>query len=370
MKKLIKTIGVNEKIYNRLDEGEKSLIKILALTIPISAIVTGLVFFYAIDLLLNSTFIAAIGGLLIGLLTYLHDSTMLAGKGNGRACFRLLLSLLFAIVLSVPVKVKLMGDTIHKVYEEKIEAYNLQIDAELLKAKEIIFREEQAIDSELAEAGKRYDQNNKNTQHLVELRRKKKNFLAQKEAKLQGLEKLYEAKKKPIEVSKVQLCAFFYKNYFSGNSSPEESLYNAMILLILLMFEALPAIIRLKLEDSKYLAKIEHRNLMIRKAEDEREAVEVKILRGNMTPEELLLALDQAEYLEELETASRHGLSKNREALIGKVRHVEAHNASIELPASTVPPTTVSPSVNNLKADPCLPNKDNNNFPKFDYSKD
>jgi hypothetical protein len=370
MKKLLKTLGVNQKIYNRLDDGEKSLIKILALTVPVSAMVTGLVFYYAIDLLMDNILVSATGGIFIGLFAFLHDSTMLSEKGIERACFRLVLSLLFAIIMAVPVKVKLMGDTINKVYANKIEKQNRHVDSDLLKAKEVIFKEEQAINSELAAAGKRYDQNNKNTQQLTELRRKKKSFLAQKEMKIQELEKLFEAKKKPIEASKIQLCAFFYKNFFSGDSSPEESLYNGMILIILLMFESLPAIIRLKLDSGEYLKKVDHRNMMTRKVGLKRERLETQIYNGEVDSENLEEAFNSLDLLKELEIASQDDSSQNRGALIEKAKQIKGNKVPTGLPAPIVTTVEVSPPDKNLKIDSSIQKKkDNNDFPKFDYSK-
>ncbi len=384
MNKLLKILGINEEVYNRLDDGEKSLIQILGLTVPVSAVVTGLVFYYAIDLLLENTLISLFGGAFIGLSLYLHDRTMLSDKGVERAYFRLAMSVLFALVMSVPVKVNLMGDTMNKVFADKMEMHNRQVDADLLEAKEVLLKEERAIDSELAEAGKRYDQNNKNTQQLIEVRRKKKNFLGQKETRTQALEQLYEAKKKPTEASKIQLCAFFYRNFFNGEASPEESLYNAMILVILLMFESLPAIIRLKLESGDYLKKVDHQTQISRKIERKRERIETGIFNQEFEAKNMEGAFDELDLLKKLEEASRGGLSENREALIMKAKQLQrddkagnlsvpnvASNAasSSEAPSEPKPPSTSeeAPKESTETKPDLLKKNDKNNFPKFDY---
>ena len=384
MKKLLKILGINEKIYNRLDDGEKSLIQILGLTVPVSAVVTGLVFYYAIDLLLDNTLISLFGGAFIGLFLYLHDRTMLSNKGVSRAYFRLAMSILFALIMSVPVKVNLMGDTMNKVFADKMEMHNRQVDADLLEAKEVLLKEERAIDSELAEAGKRYDQNNKNTQQLIEVRRKKKNFLAQKETRTQALEKLYEAKKKPTEASKFKLCGFFFVNFFNGEASPEESLYNAMILVILLMFESLPAIIRLKLESGDYLKKVDHQTQISREIERKRERIETGIFNEEFEAESMGCAFDKLDLLKELEEASRGDLSENREALIEKAKQLKrddkaddlsvqdiASNAASNSEASSEPkPSSTgekTPTESTETKPGLLKKNDKNNFPKFDY---
>jgi len=161
---LLKKININPTLFNRLDEGEKNLIRILALSVPMAAIVTGVVFYYAIQITLESMVLAAIGGTFIGYISFLHDSSMLSEKGKGRAQFRLVLSILFALILAVPVKVKLMGDSIQTVYLKQIEEYNLDINDQLLQAKQLIYKEEEAINDQIARAGKRLDKNSKNTQ--------------------------------------------------------------------------------------------------------------------------------------------------------------------------------------------------------------
>jgi len=289
--------------------------------------------------------------------------------------------------MSVPVKVNLMGDTMNKVYAGKMEKHNRQVDADLLEAKEALLKEERAIDSEIAAAGKRYDQNNKNKQQLIEVRRKKVTFLAQKEVRTQALEKLYEAKKKPTEASKIKLCAFFYKNFFSGDASPEESLYNAMILVILLMFEALPAIIRLKLDSGDYLKKVSHLNQISREIELKRERLETGIFKEEIEPTNLEEAFNKLDLLKELEEASQDGLSENRDALIKKAKQLRGddspYNLSVPDTFSNPPPTYETPSEakpslapermpkenSEVKSDSVKKN-DKNDFPKFDYSKD
>lgn len=89
MKKLLLAIHVNPTLFSRLDAAEKNLITILALSAPVSSIVADIVFFYSIDLLLQSGFLALVGSAFLSYLLYLHDSTLLSESGTARAVFRL-----------------------------------------------------------------------------------------------------------------------------------------------------------------------------------------------------------------------------------------------------------------------------------------
>jgi len=143
-----------------------------------------------------------------------------------------------------------------------------------------------------------------------------------------------------------------------------------MILIILLMFESLPAIIRLKLDSGEYLKKVDHRNMMTRKVGLKRERLETQIYNGEVDSENLEEAFNSLDLLKELEIASQDDSSQNRGALIEKAKQIKGNKVPTGLPAPIVTTVEVSPPDKNLKIDSSIQKKkDNNDFPKFDYSK-
>ena len=249
-----------------------------------------------------------------------------------------------------------MGESLEQVYLAELGKHNLQVDERLLAEKNAIFREENAINTAIARAGERYDQDKSHSQALTELRRKKQAFLENKEIRIVELEKMYASQKLPLEVSKIELCAFFFKNFFAGHSSPKETLYNMMILVFLLMFEALPAVVRLKLENGKYLAKIEHHRSMRSKADNEIESVEHEILNLDGDLNDLSYKLEKARLWRELEAASKSGF-RDTDRLINLAKELTNNKAK-----------NAGPSKSTVKSEPKSKEAKSNDFPTFDYS--
>lgn len=276
MKSLRDAIYITDVVYQRLGAGEKNLIKMLSLTVPSSAIVSGIVLFYAIKLLIGSSFIAFLGGLFIGYLLYLHDSSLLAESGTTRSYFRLGLSLVFALLMAVPLKISIVGEDLTQRLKLEIRDYNLDIDQQLMAAKQVIYNEEKGFMEDITEAGKNYART-KNTQELIEARRAKEVFDKQKEERLVSLENTYNAMKKTEEVTRLDLAAYYFTNMFNAQN-PKDLFINLLVFILLLLVEALPAVLRLKLEDSEYLRKIGHNEGLTLKTDREVELLEEELL--------------------------------------------------------------------------------------------
>lgn len=359
MKNFLKSINVQPSIFQRLDAGEKNLITILALSVPVSCVVAGVVFFFSIQLLLESTLMALLAGAFIAYLLFLHDTSMLSEKGTGRAFFRLFLSIAIAVVVAVPLKIKFMGEALEQRYLEGIQAENLEVEKEMNNAKEAIYQEEKEIMATIQAAGTTYDQTG-GTQELAEARRAKTSFLANKEQRLAAIEKLYGAKMKSVEgVTKLDLAAYFFTNMFS-KSSPKELFVNLSVFILLLLIEALPAIVRLKLDEGKYLAKIVHQKQMREKADNEIEGMEKQILDMKGL-EDLPNKLEKIRVWKELDKASEGGF-QDTDKLIELSQQLNKKN---QVPPQPTPPTSpVIHSNGNGK-----PKDLANDFPMFNYTK-
>jgi len=273
---LHKWIHVNPKFYQRLNAGEKNMISMLAYSVPVSSIVAGIVFYYSFYLLLNSAFISLLGASFIAYLMYLHDSTLLSEEGTTRSIARLVASVIIAVIVAVPLKIEFMGDSIGKQYVATINAKNLEFDRLAAEAKSKIYEEERTIMASVKDAGDNFDKTS-SSQGLVEARRAKDAFLANKKSRLTEIENRFNAQKLPLEYSKLDLATSFFSNMFGG--STKDVFMNLTVLVILLFIEALPAAIRLKLENGNYIARTRHHQAMREKTDVEMEVIQEKIFK-------------------------------------------------------------------------------------------
>lgn len=360
MKNLRDALYINDATYQSLDAGEKSLIQILALTVPSSAIVAAVVLYFSIKLLIGSTFLGLIGGGFIGYLFFLHDSSLLAQSGKGRAWARLIISMVLAVVMAVPLKVSVVGDDLSDVVTQDIREFNLGVDKKLIAAKQIIYKEEKVINNKIVEAGKRYG-SSKNSQELVEARRAKEVFNEQKIERIAALDKTYNALKKSEKVSRLDLASYYFTNMFSPRSA-KEFFVNLSVFILLLLVEALPAILRLKLEDGEYLSKLKHEVSMQKVTEQEIETLE----KQNMNIEDLAnlpKRLEKIRLLRALDKASKSKFSDEEIEALYNLASQYADKADKEKTPPSSPPTYSKPPEPSKNGTP----KPTDEFADFDY---
>lgn len=250
-----------------------------------------------------------------------------------------------------------MGEGLEQRYLEDIQAYNIEVERSLMIEKNGIYEEEKEIMNEIKRAGATYDKTKK-SQGLVEARRAKDAFLANKDERIKSLEKIYAAKMKPIEVTKLDLAAHFFTNMFD-KSSPKELFINLTVFVLLLLIEALPAVVRLKLEDGKYLSKIVHQKHMRDKADVEVESIENQILSMEGL-DDLPSKLEKVRIWKELEDASKRGF-QDTDRLIELAKEYKQKHESPPPPPPKTEEKKVATNDNSRQK--------SNDFPKFDYSK-
>jgi len=351
MKSLIAWIYINPQIYARLNAAEKNLIQILALSIPASSLVAGIVFFYSIQLLLESNFLAFVGSSFIAYLLFLHDSTLLAESGKGRAIFRLFLSFLVALVVAVPLKIKFMGEGLEERFLADAKEYNITVEKDLMDEKQLIYNGENEVMQEVKKAGGVFDRTGK-SQALVEARRMRDAFLATKDERIAQLERMYESKKRPLKATNLDLAGYYFTHMFSRGSS-KELFVNLTVFILLLLIEALPPIVRLKLEDGKYVSKVIHKHQLKDKTDKEVETIEVDILQMDGL-ENLPDKLEKVRLWKELEKVSDDDF-KDTDRLINLTKQFNKKKETKQTPPPPPPPRQ--------KAKP-----KNNEYPEFDYN--
>lgn len=355
LEKLLRWIHVDPTIFSRLDPAEKNLITILAISIPCSSILAALVFYYSVHLLLGSILVALVVAVFLGFIMYLHDSTLLSEAGKTRAIARLILSVVIALIVAVPLKIKFMGESLENQYLAGIKSFNLEIEKELMAEKQVILDEEAELHRMVQIASVEFSETGK-SQPLVEARRIRDAFLKEKDQRIAELETMYSNKMKPLEVTKLDQAAYFFTHMFS-KSSPKELFINLTVFIFLLLGEALPAIVRLKLENSKFLSKVIHKKMMSDKADAEIEEIEKSIFDLDSL-EGLEGKIDEISIWGELESVSKGGFRD-----VEKLKSlVEKYKAKKQVDSENVaaPPPSDSEKDSNSKT---------NSFPEFDYSK-
>lgn len=354
--------NVNPSLYARVDRTERNKILMLALSIPISVITAVVVFYYFFEFITEYFIVSALLGVFIGVLMYLHDSSLLGEKGKTRAVIRLIFSVGIAIIAAIPLKVKIFGDSLTANYVQSIEAYNAGIDQEIIDAQQVIEDEEDYLDAVLQEASEEFDRTGK-TQAMYQARKNLAAFKETKEERLQEIADLYEPKKKPLEPTKMDIAAYFFSNMFN-NTSPQEMLGNLMIFTLLLVLEAFPAGVRLLLEEGKYLSKVAHQQLLKDRTDDEIEQIELSLidLKNISDLDEML---DEVSIWKEMERASDNGFED-----IDKLKSLVKSYKESKNP----PPQQTSPPAKQQAHVPSSTNSVPNNaavngFAEFDYSK-
>ncbi|MEL6943728.1 MAG: hypothetical protein AAFO82_13760 [Bacteroidota bacterium] len=366
MKMFLRWIHINPSIFSRLGASEKNLITILALSIPLSVIFTAFVFYYFFHFITEMTLISLVLGGFLAAFLFLHDSTMMGENGRTRAVARLVISAIIAVIAAIPLKVKFLGDSLSENYVATVNEYNSKIDEEIYDAQQHIRDEEERIYAAIKIASANYDKTGK-LQELIEAKRIRDTFLVHKQEELQKVADLYLPKKKSLEPSKMDIASYFFTNMFN-TASPKEMFGNLLIFVLLLFVEALPAGVRLKLEDGKYLSKIAHQKKMKDRTDDEVEQLEVSMLDLDKI-EDLDGKLDEVSIWKEMEKASESGFQDTDKLKALVKAYKDAKNPPPPSEPAPVPASPTPQPIVPTNANPTPVNASANGFPEFDYSK-
>lgn len=256
MKKLRNLAFIDESVYERSSNRDKSLINTLALFVPISSLIAGLAFYYGIVFLIESQLVGIIVGFLVTYALFQHDRTLLDTFNNYKIIARVLLSIVIALVMAIPYKVHLSRESLTKQIQAEAAKYNADIEGQYAGDKSMIYYEEKELDAKITEAAEIYDRTGR-SQQLVEARRERDKFLETKDERLAAIDEIYAGVKQDAEVSNAALAGVYLNNMFN-TSSPSEMFINLFVFVMLLFLESMPAFSRLLLSNGDYLRIKEH----------------------------------------------------------------------------------------------------------------
>ncbi len=339
-----KIIFLDQSIFDRVSNRDKSFIYVLLLFIPLSAFIAGYSFYYGVRFVLGSTFIGIVVGSLIGFATYQHDRTMLDTFSMEKIIGRVVFSIMIALIMAIPYKIKLSGDSLTMKIQQEVIEYNNAINTELLIEEQKIYLQEEELNAKVTAAGEYYDRTGK-SQRLVEARRERDAFLVKKEAVLQSLRDNYESRKREADLSNTALAGYYLKNMFS-TSSPSELFINLFVFALLLCLESMPAIVRILLNNGDYVRIKEHLEKIAMKADDNIWQLDELLLSANGIAN-LPQLLAEREVWKIMKSEAKNDFS-NSDELIEILRKANM--------------LQLQPAQNNATPD-------NEEFPSFDYNK-
>lgn len=313
MKKLRNAAFVDESVYARSNNRDKSLINTLALFVPVSSIIAGLAFYYGIVFILDSQILGIVVGFLAFFALYQHDRTLLDTYNNNKIIGRVALSVIIALVLATPYKVQVSKDSLVEKIQQENHEYNSKIDSQLMVELQYVEEQEAALNAKVTEAGKQFDRTGK-AQELTEARRERKAFLEKKPAIVDDLTQMYEVRKKEPDTSNIALAGYYLNNMFDS-SSPAEMFLNIFLFVTMLFVESMPAFVRLLLTGGDYLRIKEHLEQIAVKSDNKMWELDNQLLNNPNGFSHLPHILAQREVYKMLKTEAQSDF-KNAEDLI------------------------------------------------------
>jgi len=277
MKILREKIHVTEAAYNQAEPRDKSLIDILALFTPISAMLVGFAIYYCIYFLLQVWPIAFVMGVCATIAFYYHDTTLLGTFKKSAIYVRLIFSFMLIIFVSIPIKMNMTGiEHIEaKITQAKKEVIENEVKVEIEK----LDLEQKRLDRAITIASRNFDRTGK-MQELSDARRNLKNFLIKRTNKIQNLTEAANAKKAEIKVTRTQLVGYYAVKMFDS-SSPSEMIINIIVLILALLFETLPVLTRMGLEGGHFMRAKEHIETLSVQADEQIWDVDKELLSKN-----------------------------------------------------------------------------------------
>ena len=270
-------IQTDNDVYETCKGRDKNIINTMALFTPVSSFIAGYAVYYCINYFASVRLIAIFLGLLIGIGFYNHDSSLLGEFKRGSIYGRLVISFFLVFILMVPVKVDMMGeDVVISKMAEETEEHNLEIHKEFLAKKGEIEAREESFRAKVTTAGKNFDLTGK-SQQLIDARRELKAFESRKKTSIEELELHYDGMKKEPKTSKTSIASYYFLNMFNTDDY-EELFFDLLILILALLLETSPVLLRVVLNDGEYMRKKEEAIEYNNRINDKRRKLKEKLL--------------------------------------------------------------------------------------------
>ncbi len=307
--------SIDEALYRKVDDGERGDLNLFAIGVPISSVVIFALCTVAAAYAFDNYFIGGLIGSIMGLLFYKQDAS-LPYKGMGAAIWRLFLSLLLAVVLSVPLKtIKVEQELIVRIYEA-VEQHNIRVDK--YQARDLLAIEKQGekLMAARTQAGAEYaaakaEGKRPSAQPIADTRRQYQAYLESKDAKIA----LVKAKYKDDYQGEPTITKVALMNaYIQSLQDDTGSLIMALLMTVcLFLVESIPVIMRIRLHGGEYLQMLLERKQLVGVTRGSVSDVNTQ-LAGARSVEEVDHMATERELLQAIEREAENGF-ENPQAL-------------------------------------------------------
>ena len=277
MKKLRQLAGIKEAIYESCEIKDQKLINMLALMIPISAIIAGYAFYTFIYFFTELNIISAPIGFTIFLLILWHDQSLMSTNSLNQIIGRIVASILMGSFILMPFKTEQNMTSIKERIEHLHSEKNAEVFIKMNSKIEEIEKTGERLNAEMVKTAK---SRSSDAQPFYDARRALNAFNESKQERIDAIKRTYEPMIEEHEVTKMDALGFYAVNMFS-KEAPSELVINLAILVCLLFIEASPAIIRMTIEDGEYFESYNHYQGMRRTIRDSIRATERSIAKDD-----------------------------------------------------------------------------------------
>lgn len=268
--------NADQEIYDRSPNGETTIIRAIGWAIIIASAVAGIAFYVFLQSLTGSIFLGLGGAAVMVTIIVLFDRTLLRDESPTKLVVRFIISICIATFISVPVKVKLAEDSLTSYITESTAKHNQDLREQVYEARKEIDDQLKEINSGIILASEKQNGKITQVQTLVELRRQKKELEETRDQKIADVEaSIADQFQKPDLSFMAQMSAFIdlTLNPSKGND-PIALFLNIVILLIFILTEALPSMLRMTLQKSNYIRAVEFKNALIKKIQGKIEEIQ------------------------------------------------------------------------------------------------
>lgn len=268
--------NVDQDVFNRSPSKDQTTISAIGWAIIIAAIVAGGSVFYFLYILTNSGVLGFLGALIVILVVYFLDRTLLRDERPVTLIVRLLISLVLAIFISMPIKVRMSEAVIkdavihdannfnQELYLNEVIGLQQKMDDKLQDLNDCIQVASEMVNGKLAQ-----------TQLLVECRRQKKELKATWDQRIAEAEISVQDQLITADTSFVNLLGKFVAITLGtdNHQKPLTWYLNFAIFLFFMITEALPSILRATLQNSYYINEVRDKHIALTKIRNNRQQI-------------------------------------------------------------------------------------------------
>ena len=359
--------NADQDAYSRCPNSESTTILAIGWSVIIASVTAGVAFFVFLQSLSGSFLIGGIGSFVMVVIIVLYDRTLLRDESVGKLILRFAMSIAIAVIISVPVKVHLAEQNLKDHIVEVTALHNQGLIKQVDAVRDELDDQLQTINDGIIEASVKEGGRITQTQVLVEYRRQKNELLETRDQKIEEVQASIEGQFQEPDTSFMgQMATFIDLTLHPSKSSDPIALFlNIAILLLFILTESMPSILRATMQNSVYIKAVSFKNGLIERIQAKIEDLQNLLVEcENHEMVEAILA--RIDYYQELcktattELRTTDALKDLYRKVLDEERRLKAY---FDEEGSTATPSPAPPSSNGVvKTDP-----DTEEEPTFTY---